>query len=81
MKKIFFPIIGVIGVVAIAVVMSFNVNKVLSVGTQNDLLFANIEALAGCESGVFTDWGREVDLTCNTQGGAYTLKACDFDTG
>ena len=73
-------ILSIIVIAAFAAVMAFNVNLGSSKNSLTNIVLANVEALAGCDSPVYNMNGREVDMHCDTGRGYYDLKACDFNT-
>ena len=72
---------SVFAVLAIAAMAAWNVNYGSQTKGMSDVMLANVEALAGCESTPKDDIGRSVDLNCtNSSGETYMLTACDFDS-
>ena len=76
-------ILKTLAVVAFAMIAGYNVYQAHSeTEGMSELMLANVEALADCESPVKTEKGRFVYINCiNSSGETYTLEACDFDSG
>jgi hypothetical protein len=66
MKRIFFRVIGVIGVAAFAVVVALNVNAGLKSDAESDIMLANVEALLQGESHGSSVYCCSTQPTCHS---------------
>lgn len=69
-----------ISVLAVVAVAMWNMSFGSQIKGMSDVMLANVEALAGCESSVETKRGIEAELTCPMEGGgSATFTGCEFD--
>ena len=72
-------VFGILGASAIAAGAVINAGISSNGSSLSDLTLVNIQALAGCESPVETNWGRPVYMSCPMpDGSTAVLNGCDF---